>query len=138
LIDSLIAGVPVLIGYGVFIGDVASKANSYDSGPSGFATILFIVGILVSLGLGLWNRVFRQGRTGQSVGKSALHIRLIDSRSGETIGAGRAFLREILSGIFNNACFLDSLWPLWDEQKQTWHDKVSNTYVVRVQSVGAQ
>jgi uncharacterized RDD family membrane protein YckC len=131
LIDGLISGVPIAIGYGVFIADIAARQNSYDDGPSAFAIILFIVGFLASLGLGLWNRVFRQGSTGQSVGKSVLHIKLIDSRTGDTVGAGRAFLRDFLSGIFNNACFLDSLWPLWDQQKQTWHDKVCNTFVVR-------
>lgn len=131
LLDGLISGVPIAIGYGVFIADILTRQNRYDDDPSAFAIILLIVGFLASIGLGLWNRVFRQGRTGQSIGKSVLHLRLIDSRTGETIGAGRAFLREFLSGIFNNACFLDSLWPLWDEQKQTWHDKVSNTWVVR-------
>jgi len=131
LIDSLISSVPFAIGYVVFIADIATRQNGYDDGPSAFAIILFVVGILASIGLSLWNRVFRQGRTGQSVGKSALHIRLIDATTGQPIGAGRSFLRDFLSGIFNNACFLDSLWPLWDEQKQTWHDKVMNTYVVR-------
>jgi uncharacterized RDD family membrane protein YckC len=133
LIDGLISGVPVMIGYGIFIADVASRAqNTYpDDGPRPYAIIIFVLSILVSLGITLWNRVFRQGRTGQSVGKSALHLRLVDSRTGQTIGAGKAFLREFLSGLFNNACFLNLLWPLWDDQKQTWHDKVVNTYVVR-------
>ncbi len=34
--------------------------------------------------------------------------------------------------IFNSACFLNVLRPLWDQQKQTWTDKVVATYVVRV------
>ncbi|GAA3098612.1 hypothetical protein GCM10010530_23980 [Kribbella aluminosa] len=133
LIDGLITGVPILIGYGVMIGAAISQSanDSSNDAPPAFALILLLVGMLASLGLGLWNRVFRQGRTGQSVGKSVLHLRLVDSRTGQPIGAGRAFLREFLSGVFNNACFFDSLWPLWDDQKQTWHDKVVNTYVVR-------
>ena len=24
------------------------------------------------------------------------------------------------------------LWPLWDDQRQTWHDKVINTYVIKM------
>ena len=132
LIDGLISGVPVMIGYGIFIADVASRAHNYpDDGPRPFSIIIFVLSVLVSLGISLWNRVFRQGRTGQSVGKSALHLRLVDSRTAQPIGAGKAFLREFLSGLFNNACFLNLLWPLWDDQKQTWHDKVVNTYVVK-------
>jgi uncharacterized RDD family membrane protein YckC len=41
---------------------------------------------------------------------------------------GRYFGR-ILSGI---ACFLGYLWMLWDPEKQTWHDKLTNTVVVPV------
>lgn len=133
LIDCLISAVPVLIGYGVFIANIASRAgNTYpDDSPEAWAIIVFLLSLAVSLGLGLWNRVFRQGRTGQSVGKSALHLRLVDSTYLQPVGAGKAFLREFLSGLFNNACFLNLLWPLWDDQKQTWHDKVTSTYVIK-------
>ena len=41
-------------------------------------------------------------------------------------------IKDFLSGIFNNACFLNVLWPLWDDQNQTWHDKVMSTYVIKV------
>jgi uncharacterized RDD family membrane protein YckC len=133
LIDGLVSGVPLLIAYGVFFAELLSRAdNTYpDDAPRPYAIIVLVLGFLLSLGLGLWNRVFRQGRTGQSVGKSALHLRLVDLRTGQPIGAGRSFLRDLLSGIFNQACFLNLLWPLWDEQRQTWHDKVMNTYVVK-------
>jgi len=134
LIDALISSVPVLIGYGVFVADLISRVdNPYpDNAPRAYSIIIFLVGLAVSIGLGLWNRVFRQGRTGQSVGKSALHIRLVDANTYQPVGAGKAFLRELLSGIFNGACFVNLLWPLWDEHKQTWHDKVMSTYVIKV------
>jgi uncharacterized RDD family membrane protein YckC len=134
LIDALVSSVPVLIGYGVFIANIVSRAgNTYpeDDNPQAYAIVIFVLGWAISLGLALWNRVFRQGRTGQSVGKSVLHLKLVDTRSFQPVGAGKAFLRDLLSGLFNNACFLNVLWPLWDDQKQTWHDKVMNTYVIK-------
>ncbi|WP_433165610.1 RDD family protein [Kribbella sp. CA-247076] len=133
LLDTLITSVPVLIGYGVFIANIASRAdNTYpDDDPETWAILVFLLSIAISFGLGLWNRVFRQGRTGQSVGKSVVNLKLVDSKTFQPIGAGKAFLREFLSGLFNNACFLNLLWPLWDDQKQTWHDKVMSTYVIR-------
>jgi len=133
LIDALISSVPILIGYGVLLGNIATRAdNSYpDDDPQVFAILVFVAGIAASFGLTLWNRVFRQGRTGQSVGKSALHLRLVDATYFQPVGAGKSFLREFLSGLFNNACFLNLLWPLWDDQKQTWHDKVMSTYVLK-------
>ncbi|WP_427885887.1 RDD family protein [Kribbella sp. GL6] len=133
LIDGLVSGIPILLGYGAMIGTAISQSanDSADDSMPPLVGVVCLVGFAASLGLGLWNRVFRQGKTGQSIGKSILHLRLVDSATGQPIGAGRAFLREFLSGIFNNACFLDSLWPLWDDKKQTWHDKVVNTYVVQ-------
>jgi uncharacterized RDD family membrane protein YckC len=134
LIDGLIIWVPVGIGYAVFIANLISRSeNTYpDDRPTAGATIVFLIGILAGLGLWIWNRVIRQGNTGQSVGKSALHIKLVAADTFQPIGAAKSLLREILRGIFDSACFLNSLWPLWDEQKQTWHDKVMSTYVIKV------
>ncbi|MDX6260620.1 MAG: hypothetical protein QOH84_2308 [Kribbellaceae bacterium] len=137
LLDGLISGIPGGIGYLVFAIDIAAKADSdsytyNNEGPSAFAVILAIVGILASIGLWVWNRVIRQGRTGQSLGKSVLKIKLVDAVYFQPIGAGKSLLRDILRGIFDQVCFLNSLWPLWDDKKQTWHDKVMSTYVIKV------
>jgi uncharacterized RDD family membrane protein YckC len=133
LLDGLIVGVPAGIGYAVFLVNIGTRADNYPAdGPQAYAIILFVVGLLVSFGLVIWNRVFRQGNTGQSVGKSVLNIKLVDSTSYQPIGPGKSFLRDFLRGIFDQACFLNSLWPLWDDQNQTWHDKVMSTYVIKV------
>jgi uncharacterized RDD family membrane protein YckC len=133
LLDGLVAGVPGTIGYVIFLVNIAGKADSsIDPGPDAFAVIVLLVGVLISIGLWVWNRVIRQGNTGQSIGKSVLDIKLIDSRSAQPIGPGRAFLRDFLRAIFDQACLLNALWPLWDDQKQTWHDKVMSTYVIKV------
>ncbi len=59
-----------------------------------------------SIGLWIWNRVFRQGNTGQSVGKSVLRIKLVDSTSPSSRSArARRSCRDFLSGIFDQpAC----------------------------------
>jgi uncharacterized RDD family membrane protein YckC len=78
--------------------------------------------------------VLFHGRTGRTPGKRVAGIRVIDA-SGKPIGYGQAFLRWLMQFVFWFACFitgiLDSLWPLWDDKKQAWHDKVANTVVVR-------
>ncbi|MEV8378581.1 RDD family protein [Kribbella sp. NPDC056861] len=134
LLDGLVSGVPVIIGYVVLLTSVSNNGeNIYSDGsPSSGAIVVFVIGILASIGLWVWNRVIRQGNTGQSVGKSVLGIKLVDSASYQPIGAGKAFLRDFLRGIFDQACLLNSLWPLWDDKKQTWHDKVMSTYVVKL------
>ncbi|WP_157979854.1 RDD family protein [Kribbella monticola] len=134
LLDGLVSGVPVMFCYAIFLANVLSRADrSYpDDRPEAWAVVVLLLGGLASLSLWIWNRVIRQGSTGQSVGKSALHLKLVDARTYQPIGPGKALGRDLLRGIFDQACFLNSLWPLWDDQKQTWHDKVLNTYVVKV------
>ncbi|WP_328333608.1 RDD family protein [Kribbella sp. NBC_00382] len=138
LLDGLVSGIPAGIAYAIFIANVIANSDgdsyttSSNEGPSAFAVILLILGILASIGLWVWNRVIRQGKTGQSVGKSVLKIKLVDATYFQPIGAGKSLLRDILRGIFDQACLLNSLWPLWDDKKQTWHDKVMSTYVVKV------
>ena len=79
----------------------------------------------------VWNRVIRQGRTGQSFGKKLTGLKVVHSQTGQLIGIGPNLGREILAQIFNQLCILNVLWPLWDDKQQTWHDKVVNDIVIR-------
>jgi uncharacterized RDD family membrane protein YckC len=76
---------------------------------------------------------FEGGPRGQTPGKMAMGIRVIDFTSGGPIGYGRGVVRylgRIVSGI---VCLLGYLWMLWDKEKQTWHDKIATTVVVPVE-----
>jgi uncharacterized RDD family membrane protein YckC len=35
-------------------------------------------------------------------------------------------------------CFLGFLWVLWDEDTLTWHDRLSNTYLARIEALGEE
>ena len=75
--------------------------------------------------------VFLLGRTGQTVGRKAVGIKVVDKMTGQPIGPGRAFVRLLVRSIASGAiCGLGYSWMLWDEEKQTWHDKVANSYVI--------
>jgi uncharacterized RDD family membrane protein YckC len=72
------------------------------------------------------------GPRGQTVGKRALGIRVVDKYTGGPIGIGRGvgrYFARILSAL---ACYLGYLWMLWDPEKQCWQDKLVNDYVVKV------
>jgi uncharacterized RDD family membrane protein YckC len=94
-------------------------------------------GALIGLGYVFWflgyaaYSIYFTGRpSGQTIGKRALGIRVIDFGTGGPIGYGRATIRwlgQIISGFF---CYLGYLWMLWDREKQTWHDKMANDVVV--------
>ena len=91
----------------------------------------FGLGTAVGLVLGLAYYAYLEGSpSGQTVGKKAMNIRVIDFNGGGPIGPGRALIRyigRIISGI---PCLLGYFWMLWDSQKQTWHDKIATTVVV--------
>lgn len=72
------------------------------------------------------------GTTGQSWGAKTVGNKVVDANSGQPIGVGKAvgrtLFRQFISG---NVCLLGYLWALWDPKKQTWHDKVVNSIVVK-------
>lgn len=73
------------------------------------------------------------GPKGQTLGKMALGIRVIDFSSGGPIGYGRGVVRYLARILSALVIFLGYLWMLWDKEKQTWHDKIAKTVVVPVQ-----
>jgi uncharacterized RDD family membrane protein YckC len=70
------------------------------------------------------------GATGQTLGKKALGIRVIDLSRGGPIGPGRAFIRLVGRLVSWLPIYLGYLWMLWDREKQTWHDKMAGAVVV--------
>jgi uncharacterized RDD family membrane protein YckC len=73
------------------------------------------------------------GPRGQTLGKMALGIRVIDFNTGGSIGYPRGVVRYI--GLILSAipCFLGYLWMLWDREKQCWQDKLATSVVVPVE-----
>ena len=68
--------------------------------------------------------------SGQTVGKKVMNIRVIDFAGGGAIGMSRAFIRYVARILSSIPCGLGYFWMLWDKEKQTWHDKLSNSVVV--------
>jgi uncharacterized RDD family membrane protein YckC len=80
--------------------------------------------------LGLIYYPYLEGTTGQTLGKKALGIRVIDLSAGGSIGLGRAFIRYIGRYVSFLVLLIGYLWMIWDKEKQTWHDKFANSVVV--------
>jgi uncharacterized RDD family membrane protein YckC len=122
----------VLIPTYILIGIGAVVAGGGDaSGAAGaIGTFLMILGYIAMLGVLIWNVFVRQGRTGWSIGKQVLGIRLIGERTGQPIGAGLAFVRAICHIVDQVLCYVGYLWPLWDTKKQTFADKIMSTVVI--------
>ena len=97
-------------------------------GPKGGVYALFVV---LGIAFAVWNYAWRQGRTGRSVGKSAVKTRLVKDADGQLVGAGLALVRQIAHIIDGLPLYLGYLWPLWDRKRQTFADKVCGTVVVK-------
>lgn len=69
---------------------------------------------------------------GATPGMKITGNRLVDANSGLPIGTGRAFGRTLFANLISGAVFgLGYLWALWDGRRQTWHDKVVGSVVVK-------
>jgi len=73
---------------------------------------------------------------GQTLGMMIVRVRVVDANAGGPIGMGRALGRAAFEYVLALVLFLpwvvDMLFPLWDQRRQTLHDKVTNAVVVRV------
>lgn len=67
---------------------------------------------------------------GQTFGKRALNQRLIGA-NGQPLSKLRAFGRLLGACISGLPLGLGYLWAAWDPEKQTWHDKMVGSYVVK-------
>jgi uncharacterized RDD family membrane protein YckC len=92
---------------------------------------LDFVGYLVALGWALYN-AYLGGQTGQSYGKKWAGTRLLREADGQLIGGGMGIARYLLHIIDSLPCYLGYFWPIWDDKRQTFSDKILNTLVVKV------
>ena len=89
-----------------------------------------ILGYLVNFAFQIWNYVVRQGQTGQTIGKGVLNIRVVRLDGVNPLGVGLSIGRYFLHIVDALPCLLGYLWPLWDDKRQTFTDKILNTVVV--------
>lgn len=135
LVDYLIVLVffiPAIIGLVLMaVGLAHDSGESINGGLVAVGLILMLLGWLAGMIFHIWNYCITQGRTGATIGKKVLGIRLISEQTGRPIGGwlclGRMFVHVIDGAVF----YLGYLWPLWDAKGQTWTDKVLGTVVVQ-------
>jgi uncharacterized RDD family membrane protein YckC len=76
-------------------------------------------------------------RNGQTLGKQVLDLRVV-TEDGGPVSFARALVRDgLFKGLLSAfTLLLDYLWALWDDDRQTLHDKAVATYVVSTAQVG--
>ena len=88
-------------------------------------------GIFVVYLFGLLYYILLTTMQGQTLGKMALGIRVVDSQ-GNIPSLGMVLLREVV-GKFISGIFFDLgyAWVAWDQEKRGWHDHIAGTFVIR-------
>ena len=122
LLDALLglAILAVAVVLGIALGSVSEALGA----------VVLAVGYFGALGFYVWQLVV-QGRTGQTIGKKRVGIRLLKEQDGQPVGAGLSVARAFLHVVDQIPCYVGYLWPLWDAKRQTFADKILSTVVVR-------
>lgn len=126
LIDGLVGSAVSILGWIVFVA-------SLNSNPS--VAISFLLGFtFIGMAIGLWNVWWRQGKTGQSLGKERTNLRLVRS-NGTAVNRSVVFGRLALAGLFSNlTCgifgIVDIIVALTDPNHQRLVDRMLGLHVV--------
>lgn len=90
------------------------------------------VGSLAQLVLAISYYVWFQSRSGQTLGKKVMKIKVVNA-VGVIPSLGTFALREIVGKLVSGLILgIGYLMVAWDSKKQGLHDKIAGTYVVRV------
>jgi uncharacterized RDD family membrane protein YckC len=108
--------------------------NAYCTGPTAGTLALFGVLAAAALAASLAMAALLEGRKGQTLGARAAGIRVVDAVSGDPIGPARAIGRWFARIVSWLPCAIGFLWMLVDADRQTWHDKLTTSVVVRVET----
>src|SRR5579884_3682275 len=138
LIDNLIVLVVVIplaivagmLGAGAAAVDSLSRFGGNIMGSSCCCILLLFP--IVQIAFGIYNRIYLVAQRGYSIGQGVAKIKTVDGY-GNLLPSSTLWLRllvQVLLGMVPVVGILDLLWPLWDERRQTLHDKAVNSYVI--------
>lgn len=130
-IDLVIIVVAELI-VGFIFGIILTALFNTGSGAgAGLAALIGLITLLLYIAIPVVYFGYLEGQpSGQTFGKKALNIRVVDFNNAGSIGIGRGMLRSVVRSLISGIFLLGYLWMLWDPQQQTWHDKLVQTTVV--------
>jgi RDD family len=127
VIDFIALAIPGWILYAIGAPRVQTVGNTIVStGPNFF----YYLGGLYILALWIYNRWYRGGTTGYTIGRGVAGVKLVKESTGEPVGMLLAFVRDIAHIIDSIICYIGWLFPLWDTKRQTLADKIMSTVVL--------
>jgi uncharacterized RDD family membrane protein YckC len=89
------------------------------------------IGTILTLLIGLAYAMYFEGGKGATPGKMVMKLKVIGTDGRMPIGYETAIIRFIGKFISTVVLLLGHIWILIDKDKQGWHDKIANTFVVK-------
>jgi predicted Zn finger-like uncharacterized protein len=127
LLDSVLLGVVQLV-LSLLIGLAIGMMGIAAEGDPAINTVIWLFGVSLSISYA----VFFIGYCGQTPGKMALRIKVIRT-DGSPLTYGRAARREVLGKFISSILLgIGYLMVAFDSKKQGLHDKISDTYVIKL------
>lgn len=137
-----IGGGPVLAHFGWrllgFIADVLNLLALFLAMALGASIVVWTwapdsvsgVSVAAIAGAAIWFRIKWEGSGGSPL-RRAIGVWIVDEATLEPIGTKRGFARAIMRLVSEFVLYLGYLWMVWDPKRQTWHDKVARSIVVK-------
>lgn len=130
-VDSLIVGALQGIILFLFAGLLGLLLHGYDSD----SMVMVCLAWLLGSSIGVVYYVYFTAFGGQTPGKMALRIKVIRTDS-SSLTLGRAFYRETLGKFVSGIILgIGYLMVAFDDKKQGLHDRMADTYVVRIDGI---
>jgi uncharacterized RDD family membrane protein YckC len=135
---ALIYASPIIVG-GIFLvalgvqncdtsqNTITCTSDQVEWTPIALGILALVAGVVFALVLPIrWI-----AKTGAGPVSRKLQVRVVCRRTMLPIGTGRSVGRLVGSFVSGWFFYLGYLWMLWDSEKQTWHDKMVSSVVIR-------
>jgi hypothetical protein len=135
---ALIYASPIIVG-GIFLvalgvqncdtsqNTITCTSDQVEWTPIALGILALVAGVVFTLVLPIrWI-----AKTGAGPVSRKLRVRVVCRRTMLPIGTGRSVGRLVGSFVSGWFFYLGYLWMLWDSEKQTWHDKMVSSVVIR-------
>jgi len=122
MIDTIILIMIVLPLSYFFYGDEILYNDAWIKGPADFI-INYIFPLVATV-------LFWKYKSA-TPGKMALKLKVVDAKTGEPLSTGQSIGRYFAYIVSTIPFLLGYFWIIWDSKKQSWHDKLAGSVVVR-------
>lgn len=86
---------------------------------------------VIALVIGVGYAVYFWTTSGQTPGKMAMGLKVVNAETGGLLDPGAAVIRYVGYLISGIPLYLGFLWIIWDPKHEGWHDKIAKTKVIR-------